>query len=244
MHLTPALDAYEDVEYQLKIAYGDKYGELTNIISRDDNPDLILVHVSENSNLGKFIPRFSTRTYPGETTAIPRISTSPTVMQAMVGRGDPEVENQTLNKNSRIMESYSIYTLLWNHAVKPDKKLVPDVGYTDEHWVIAATPEERVYEAIKLGTFFFSESTAVPVVNGNIREYAFYFKISEPCYLIPGFLAKRGFYKVVVDGWTNPTTIFALDKNTTVEQVPEGEYILKYNRRFKTRKKTIKPPGF
>ena len=222
------------VEHQLAISFGNAYKKNTEIVDRSIlEKDYQLLHVSDNDKIKAFYPRFSTRTIQNETQAIMRISTSPGVLYCVLGRGDPIGENQFIFGNVAIY--YTIYGLDWNVAVIPNKKLVMDVEYTKEHWIVVADPEERAYVPVIHGQFFLHQVEVKPSNSAPERNYTFYLKLSRPTTLYDDVILDKGFWEVRVDNWIQPYAVFSKN-NVHIRSIKEGMFTKEYIQRF-TKKK-------
>ena len=222
------------VEHQLAISFGKRYKDVTEIVDRSTlEKDYQLLHVSDNDHIKAFYPRFSTRTIQNETQSVMRISTSPGILYCILGRGDPIGENQFIWKNHATF--YTIYGLDWNIAVKPSEKLVLDVPYSHEHWIVVADPNERSYIPVIHGQFFLYQVEAKPSKNLVERHYTFYLKLARPTLLYGDVMLDKGFWEVRVNNWVQPFTTFSKN-NVSIRSIKEGMFTKEYVQRFMKKK--------
>lgn len=121
-----------------------------------------LVHISKDHGVERFVPNVSQRTLEDEDRRVPRISTAPTLLGAMTGycavlREFIYAMNQTYRrqgKPTRWNGIWSIYGLSFDVALRPSRKLVPDVDTTDEHWLVPYSASTAEYPATAAGEFF------------------------------------------------------------------------------------------
>lgn len=224
---------------QLAIAFGEKELGGFEIVDRGAY-DVPLIHISTDSKIKNFIPRMSFRIYPGETTALPRISTCPDLKGCLMGYGDIAIsDHQNTMKNGK-NGSDIVYTIYgfekWEHAVIPPKKYLPDVQHSNEHWLIAYSPETRIYKPEICGEFFLRSIEYDIRSTETHRNYRLLMRVTSPFNLLPGMKMSKGFYEILIYNFVPPIkskdreeSRFILDKDVQVRPIREGEYVLNYN---------------
>ena len=99
-----------------------------------------LFHISPNGDIKELTPRITNKPLKTENIIIPRVSAAPSIDNCFRAIGIGKLDWETVGKRT-----YYVYKLKLdkNHkVVKPPKKLVPDQGYTDEHWILDPVPVE------------------------------------------------------------------------------------------------------
>ena len=103
----------------------------------------------------------------GESRAIPRTSTSSSILGCMLGFGDIGRGYLINALDSKNDNTIFIYKMDYDLAVKPSKDLVPDVDYTDEHWLIASSVKTREYTGSIIGKDSYLISVLIFYVMGR-----------------------------------------------------------------------------
>ncbi len=230
----------KEIENYLAISFGTDALKDFDIIQHDE-VEYSLYHISLNPKIREFVPRVSMRTYPGETTAIPRVSTAPTVLQCILGFGDIFYANAGIYGDREYDKAklplYHIYEMTWEQAVSPTKKYLPDIKMTDEHWLIPYSINDRIYTGNIIGTFFIYSGTFEILKDVNLHHYTYYFKINKRLQISPDIWLDKGYYCVEMRNYISGMPSYKVGKHTHITPIKEGEYLLKYNLRMTSTKK-------
>lgn len=219
------MNALDGLFYQLELAFGkDRLGEF-EIVKNDENLTYPLLHISSDPNIKHFFPRFSHRQIPGEDTSIPRLSTGRSLVGCILG---------LCSMNEFGM--FVIYTPKnWTYAVIPSKKLLPDIEYTNEHWVLSTDVDNRLLPTEIIGQFYMKSHEHV-WFQGNadgdkrtVRNMKFYAKLGQKLEVIDGELLTPGYYEIQLHGHIQPFTRYELGKNCIVRPITEKEFTFHYS---------------
>ena len=216
---------------QLMIAYGEEGMKNLEIIDVDQT-DNELYHISFDDSVEAFIPRFSTKLFPGESRSIPRTSTSPMILKCLLGFGDVGMAYMQDIYDTARFSVMHIYQLQWQHAVKPNTELCPDADYTDEHWLIAATPKTREYYGMIIGSMFLY-NIEIEIRSHISRHYTWYLRNQVRLQYIDGVWLEPGYYKITLHDFKSPSFIPELGKNIDIDEISKEEYLHYYQLRTK-----------
>lgn len=128
-----------------------KQGEV-KVRHHRDMPHSKLYHISSNHELGPMMPSVTRRTLEAEDRAVPRISTSTSLAGCILA-----YQACTHDFESPDYKGWYVYGLPFEHAVRPSKKLLPDVDVSDEHWLVTFCPESIAYIPRPVAKFFITD---------------------------------------------------------------------------------------
>lgn len=118
---------------------------------------LTLYHMSTNDNIKQFVAKKpnKNRSAKMENTSVSRISSASDLNGCIIGYNS--VIDDTIDcRKSNGKETFPIYYLYEFDsditALKPNKKLVPDVDISNEYWILTHKPKFKL-----IAEFFFSE---------------------------------------------------------------------------------------
>ena len=182
-----------------------------------------LYHISTDSKLRFFYPRVSQKLYPNETTQIPRTSTSPSLLQCLLGYGG--FYQDTTWRSEKFNGIYFIYEPEWDIAFKPAKSLVGDVEYSDEHWLLYYKKELYKRPCVRSGEFFVRSIDSVLKGDKSEDEYVVFLKVDKDgLEIIPGKALQRGFYRLTLQQFKTPNYDYRLDENVFIELIDHKQY--------------------
>lgn len=126
-----------------------------------------LLHISKDTAIAEFVPSVSRRTLDLENRSIARVSTAPTVAGCLLGYCSDIYDfmnRQTTMSGDRQRKvpfrgGWVIYGIPFDHALRPTKKLLPDVDRTDEHWLVALDEDSAIFKPDVLGKLFYQQVT-------------------------------------------------------------------------------------
>lgn len=170
------------------------------VVRREELPNKALYHISTNPKIPVFIPMVSNRVANKEDNRVPRVCTAPSIVECMGGYGAVYHDFYGDGKNEA---QWTVYSFDFDYAIRPTKKLVPDAHVTNEHWLIAYSPETREYRADKLGTVRMTSFTTRWINGVNVLSLELVVAVTgdTPILFSDGVLLERGFHLVDVKNW-------------------------------------------
>lgn len=179
-----------------------------------------LYHISRNHDITSFSPNVSTRTLLDEDRSIPRICTATSLAGCLLG-----YQSQRYDFETSEYKGWYIYGIPYRYAIRPTAELLPDVGVSDEHWLVTFDPSTVEYLPVVVGKFFFNKKESVHRFRRLISEYHGYLDVIAPegLRLTDGVHAPRGIY----DLRYMPSEL-STHKSTgglKIGEVSRGEYI-------------------
>jgi len=143
-----------------------------------------LLHMSKNTQLTMFSPQVTRRVLADENRSIPRISTAPTLAGCLMSYSsdltDFAKQQNGLSADGREVKfrgGWAIYALPFDLALRPSRRLVPDVNATDEHWLVSYDAEHRSYPAEMIGRFFYEQVSYIARGRQRITEIVMYVEV-------------------------------------------------------------------
>lgn len=159
------------------------------------------LHISPNKNLKEMFPYVTSAMMMGEDRHIPRISVADTLVDCINGedrilynfysKENPKAESEMKDK-AHWRGGYYIYRLDYEEAIKPSVKLVPDIEYTNEYWLVNYT----------------NNSVYIPKLIGRMIPYSSSIFISEK------YPNKRFAMSLAIEAYED----FSLDKNHKIKK--------------------------
>jgi hypothetical protein len=198
------------------------------VVTPHDIGSPVLLHMSRDSKIKKFIPNVTRRTGMDENRSVPRISTAPTLLGCFVGycaaRSDymyPDYEGKMYKGG------WYVYGIPFQHAIKPNTKLLYDQKNSGEHWLVTYSPETREYPAEIMAKVFYSDVTAIPR-SGKNPTYRCTIMIEVLSTLPLAFSKKhtltKGCWKITGAEPTGNVESWKDDDDYIVEPVNKGDY--------------------
>ena len=132
-----------------------------------------LYHISFG-RFSEFIPNISRRSGLSEDNTLPRVHVAPHLLGCIRGYASvghlaskyiPSKDNSSKGKEAGYKGGFYIHRIPFRVALKPNKKLVYDSDYTDEHWLITYNELTKVYRANVIGKFVTESITFKPRAN-------------------------------------------------------------------------------
>lgn len=217
------LEDKEKIEDYLFTHLGPEALSKVKIIDKTMSNVKLLYHISVDDKLQHFYPRVSQKLYPNETTQIPRTSTSPSVIQCILGYGG---FYQDLSWHAENFNGiYYIYEPKWDIAFKPSKSLVGDVEFSDEHWLLYYKKEHYQRTSERSGEFFVRSFDCVLKGSGSDDEYILFLKVDKDgLEFLPGKQLRRGYYRITLQRFKTPNYEYRLDENVFIEEIDSKQY--------------------
>lgn len=127
-----------------------------------------LYHMSLDGNIKKFTPYVTRRAHSEENISVPRISTATSILGCFVGYLSSITDIQWPDwKSKKFKNGWYLYDLPYEYCLKPNKKMLFDTEYSDEHWLITYSPATREYKGNIVAKMFYSEIITLPI-NGKV----------------------------------------------------------------------------
>ena len=217
------LEDKEKIEDYLFTHLGPEALSKVKIVDKTMSNVKLLYHISADDKLQHFYPRVSQKLYPNETTQIPRTSTSPSVIQCILGYGG---FYQDLSWHAENFNGiYYIYEPKWDIAFKPSKSLVGDVEFSDEHWLLYYKKEHYQRTSARSGEFFVKSFDCVLKGSGSDDEYILFLKVDKDgLEFLPGKQLRRGYYRITLQQFKTPNYEYRLDENVFIEEIDSKQY--------------------
>lgn len=134
----------------------------------------VLLHISHDASIKKFIPRISGRTMSAEDKTVPRVSVASSISECVAGHGSTDwfhIDNGDFNK------LWQVYGFDYEYAVQPKTSLLPDGAVTNEYWLVTYNKATTEYVPKKVGTFFYSAITYRKIT--KVIEFDMYINAGE-----------------------------------------------------------------
>ena len=133
-----------------------------------------LLHISKDTDLSRFVPGVTRRGMKKEDRTVARVSTAPSLLGCLLAYDSDMFDFHERKAGLKFGEArqvpykggYAIYGFRYDAAVRPSRKLVPDVEQTDEHWLLPYDERHTSYTPELLGKVFYS-SVAYEVIEGR-----------------------------------------------------------------------------
>lgn len=217
----------EKIEDYLLTHLGPQALSKVKIIDKTVSNMKSLYHISIDSKLRFFYPRVSQKLYPNETTQIPRTSTSPSLMQCILGYGG--FYQDTKWRDESFDGIYYVYEPEWDIAFKPSNSLVGDVEFSDEHWLLYYKKELYKRPCVRSGEFFVRSIDCVLKGSSSEDEYILFLKVDrDGLEFLPGKQLRRGYYRITLQQFRTPNYEYRLDENVFIEEIDSKQYCWGY----------------
>lgn len=211
------------IDDYLQIHLGPKGPNLVDIVEKAASNLKTLYHVSTDPKLKHFYPRVSAKLYPNETAQIPRTSTSPSLLQCLLGYGGFYQDTRFRDENFNGI--YYVYVPEWDIAFKPSETLVGDVKYTDEHWLLYYKKEHYNRPCACCAEFFVRSMNSVLKGSESDDEFELFLRVIKDGFeLIPGRGLNRGYYRITLQQFKLPDYDYRLNENVFVDLIDSKQY--------------------
>lgn len=214
-------DEKEKIALYLEPLVGENINELTLYSAGEINRPLY--HVSMNPNIERFTPQVSKRTLGKEDRSVPRISTSTSLVGCLNGYQSmvSDMEGRSAKNFNGI---FKVYELPYQYAVKPSRKLLSDVDFSDEYWLVSWKKETYATYPIKIADFTIPKIEKVYGNDGKDETFHVYVKVfNGSLYIDHQRKLDRGFFHLTLKGYTFR---YPLKNNNLIdiETITENEY--------------------
>lgn len=141
------------------------------IITPESSGVPLLLHISTNTRIPRFIPVIGRRQAPSEDRTVPRITVAPTLLGCLIGYAASENDfmskKSTESKEEPYKGGYKIYGFAYEAALRPNNKLVYDASKSGEEWLVSYSEETVEYKPVSVGKCFFHRL----IFQGKAGEY-------------------------------------------------------------------------
>lgn len=169
-----------------------------------------LLHISKDPGLTRFVPSLSRRGMRSENRSVTRVSTATTLAGCLLGYASDlhdflnrdDGMKVDASKRVKFLGGYTIYGFRFDVALRPSRKLVPDVEQSDEHWLVPYDEYHTEYRPEVLGKVFY-ESVKHRMANGRmVSEIEMYVEVStpEPIWMDGRNKLTKGYWRVKTVG--------------------------------------------
>lgn len=214
----------EQLEEKIK-TFSDKVRKNVTIATPESLGVAELLHLSPDTKLGKMHPFIGMRQGDSEDRTVPRICVANSILGTIIGYSSTVYTFLHTEDYKDYKGGWTIYSMPFEYALKPNGYLVYDAAYSGEHWLITYNEETIYYKPRKVAKMFIASVTFY----GRDGKYpssenTFYLEVLNDQLK---FNSKRdltkGFYKV-----TGPTSAhvknFNVDKDFEIVSVSKTEY--------------------
>ena len=207
----------------------DKIAADVEIIEHSDVQELY--HISLDPSIKEFTPFVTRRSGPAEDRTVPRISTAPTLIGCFIGYGSAladfarESDSWSGSKNRG---GWYIYEFDWQVALRPKKKLLYDVGITDEVWLVNYSEATKTYKPAIIGkVFYHSVKTVALPGDKHHREVEMFLEVyDKPVWFDMKTQLKKGYWLITGPEQSNIKN-FKDTKGFTFKEITKGEFMEK-----------------
>ncbi len=190
------------------------------IISKNDLRFPFLLHI-DHIVPKEFIPLIPKRAAPLEDKTVARIAVTDTLIGCMLAYGNIYYDYQILK-----LTDFKISKLNFEHAVKPNVKLVYDSKETNEHWLIPYNKKHSSFKPVEIGIFFFRNLKFKEIGTENnpiiiVTFMSIYCKIDQELSFSSKRILKPGFYEITFESesmYSNNYT-YKNDHNFTIKTI-------------------------
>jgi len=216
------------------LTYPDSKSKELTVFTRDEIGELY--HISKDTTIREFTPRFSKRQMSTEDITISRVVSCPTIYGCILAYSSMHADYTNLitkinDKDSTWKGGYVIYRLDYEFGLSPSSKLVPDVNYTDEKWLVAYNELTKGYRPTKVGKIFAQQITYKPTDDKlPTIESILFIEVndSKGIQLSKNIKLDKGYWIIELPIWDHQSwknLSFKNDNNIVVKQINRDEWL-------------------
>lgn len=222
--------------------YSPKIKANTTIVTPDTLGQDYLLHIAKRK-WDAMVPNVSRRAADSEDNTMPRLHMGTTILGCVKGYAsiqhtimDEYVKQQAISKekstkiNSGMVEyrgGFYLHVIPFEVALKPNKKLVYDSDYTNEHWLITYSGATRFYKPTCVCRMVVS-SLLVEANMKNGHDYHITFFVEIPAdisiRLDDNKVLNKGYYKLVLLNITGGKWVDNDYQFIKIQSVGAGEF--------------------
>ncbi len=201
------------------------------ILAPTDIGQNYLLHISrdklEDTELSPFISR---RIAKGEDNTIPRISTSEHLLVCISGYQSMQYLSSDLSLNTKndkffYRGGFAIHALEFDYCIKPNVKLLPDVDYTDERWLLTYNTDTVSYPSNVVGKIFVDYVVNEPMGELDTLQFTYLYLAIEnidKLQINRTISLDKGYYKLVL---VNDKLLrVSLSRTNSIKLISKEEY--------------------
>lgn len=192
-----------------------------------------LLHISKDTDIARFVPGITRRGMKKEDRTVPRVSTSPCLIGCLLAYSSDMFDFHERKPGLKFGEArnvtfkggYVIYGFRFDVALRPNRKLVPDVERTDEHWLVPFDGNHTTYQPETLGKVFYS-SVAYEVIDGcAVPRIEMYVEVltDQPIWLDGKQQLTRGCWRISMTD-LHRSVRWNDVRGLVVESIPSNDY--------------------
>ena len=146
-----------------------------------------------------FYPNMPRSAMKSENATVPRVTVAPCLLGCLIGyfRAEKDIVEAGFEKPGKetFKGGYDISLIPFELALSPDESLVPDVGRSNEHWLVNYSKDCTEYKSKLVGKCFIGEMTyintgaALPAM-----KLAFWIENTEKIFLRPDIALEPGYH--------------------------------------------------
>lgn len=216
------------------LTYPDSKSRELTVFSKEETGELY--HISKDTNIREFTPRFSKRQMSTEDITISRIVTCPTIYGCILAYSSMHSDYVNLvtkinDKDSMWKGGYVVYKLDYEIGLTPSSKLVPDTNYTDEKWLVGYSEATKAYKSVKVGKIFARQITYKPTDEKlPTVESILFVEVSDSqgLMLSKNIKLSKGYWVVELPIWDHESwknLSYKDDKEIVVKQIDRDEWL-------------------
>lgn len=187
------------------VLQADSVRDNCTIVSAADMGVTHALHIDKNTP-DSYVPRMPRSAMPSENDSCARVTVACTLLGCYIGyfRTEHDVTGGSFQKpgvKDPFRGGYEISKVPFDHALKPNKQLVPDGERFEELWLVSYNEEHTEYTPEIIGKFFVTELKYLPNTGRAPRlELTFYIENKDPegMWLDKQHKLEVGYYKLTV----------------------------------------------
>lgn len=213
----------------------EKVAKELTIVSAARPWESFLLHISKDTAIKAFAPTVTRRSMDAENRSIPRICVAPSLAGCIMGYSSdlydfmehPVSSSTDGSRRVQYRGGWAIYGIPYDLALRPSKKLLPDVIRTDEHWLVTYDEDTVNYHPVLLGKFFYEtvSYTAVGKEMPTVEvEMVAEVLTDTPVRFDNTHVLQKGYWKLKIVGMHNADRWDKIP-SVVVEPLVKSEYI-------------------
>lgn len=192
----------KEIDHWMSLWPGSTRKEMKLVTAKDIGQDFVLRIDMVPPKV--FTPRLPMSTSKKEDKSVPRISSCAHVLGCLDGYGRyrPDVQDgsdKEIQKFNGYKGGYILQVIDFEAGIRPSNKLVPEVDYTNEIWLVNFNKDQASVKSKPIGKMFITRFTFVPVSHSRPSEF-FTFHLEhhhkDPIEILPGIKSPAGYYRV------------------------------------------------
>lgn len=225
------LDSDFDRAYNLLIPNVKKN---TKIITPDNSGQSYMYHIAK-TKMKTLVPNISRRANMAEDNTVARIHVCMDLQGCFMGyaaiKNDadsmPPISPSDKDEKNVWYGGYYLYTIPYEYALKPNRKLVPDADTTDECWLISYNEETRTYTPISVTKIIYTHMHSHAESRGAYISHIYYMvQVGEfGLHITKNRFLEKGYYRFRFTDeyalYPKPNLVNLIDE---IEPISEGEF--------------------